>query len=486
MTRKFYTRLDVRLTLTIAVTLFVVFAFSSYTLITVFTNSEIDKTKESCLFLSSLIIKNLEHFMLTRDLKGVESFFESISKSAEIHGANIMNGDGLIVFSTDKKAIGRHIPANILKEIKETEGVFLEDFKEKEKIFSVLRKIENKKQCFGCHKSNKKIIGILNINYTFKEAWLHLKDLRNAMILSAVVSMGFIAVVLYIFNNLFIYRRIHKFDRMVEKIRQGDLEVSDTFRIKDELGTLGDSFNAMVKSLKMTKKEVEEQHQKLLAQSEKLASIGQLASGIAHEIQNPLAGISGALKVIHSEMKEGESNKEILKMILEQVNRLSKTAGDLLSFARPSVPKKVTSNLNEIIEQTVFFVQQQAEVQGIEIKKDLNKNQLKASVDPELMKQVFLNIMLNGIQAMKKGGTLFISSKIRNSDSMIEINFTDTGMGIKEEDKRKIFNPFFTTKHKGTGLGLYIVKNIVESHNGELRVNSEPGKGTTFTILLPV
>jgi len=486
MKRNFYTRLDFRLTLVIAITLFVVFAFSSYTLITIYTKSEIERIKKSCIFLSDLIVKNLEHFMLTRDIEGVKNFFESVSKSGEVHGANIMNEDGVIVFSTNKIVVGTKLPSEALETVKNSEGVFVEDFNKKQKIFSVLRKIENKKECFGCHKKETKIIGILNINYTFNEAWQDIKGLQNIMILSAVVSMGFIAFVLYMFNNLFIYRRIKKFDRMVEKIKQGDLEVRDTFRIKDELGTLGDSFNEMVRSLKVAKQEVEEQHKKLLAQSEKLASIGQLASGIAHEIQNPLAGISGALKVIHSEMKEGDSNKGILGMILEQVKRLSKTAGDLLSFARPSVPKKVASNLNEIIEQAIFFIKQQAEVQGIEINKDLDKNPLIASVDPELMKQVFLNIMLNGMQAMKKGGALSISSKIKKEDSKVEISFTDTGAGIKEEDRKKIFNPFFTTKHKGTGLGLYIVKNIIESHNGELRVNSEPDKGTSFTVILPV
>src|SRR4030065_949379 len=332
MKQKFYTRLGFRMTLTIGVILFLVFAFSSYTLIRIFTNDEIERSKKNCLFLSDMIIQNLEHFMVSRDISGVRNFFNTISKSEEIHGASIIASNGVIFFSTNPKAVGMKIPLELLDTVENTDKVFIEDFRKNEKVFSVLRRIENKKECFECHGRDKKILGVLNINYTFKDSWARVLYLRNTMIVSAVVSMGFIAVVLYFFNNLFIYRRIHKLNRMVEKVKEGDLDTKDTFRVKDELGNLGDSFNDMVKSLKLAKQELEEQHQKILIQSEKLASIGQLASGIAHEIQNPLAGISGALKVIHSEMNDEDSNKEVLKMILEQVTRLSKTAGDLLSF----------------------------------------------------------------------------------------------------------------------------------------------------------
>lgn len=492
MKQKFYTRLGFRMTLTIGVILFLVFAFSSYTLIKIFTNDEIERTKKNCLFLSDLIIQNLEHFMVSRDIAGVRNFFNTISKSAEIHGASIIASDGVIYFSTNSKAVGKKIPLELLDSAKNTDKVFIEDFRKNEKVFSVLRRIENKKECFECHGRDKKNLGVLNINYTFRDSWAHLQYLRNAMIISAVVSMGFIAVVLYFFNNLFIYRRIYKLNRMVKRVKDGDLDTKDTFRVKDELGNLGDSFNDMVNSLRIAKKELEEQHQKILIQSEKLASIGQLASGIAHEIQNPLAGISGALKVILSEMKQENresrhrENIDIIEMIIQQINRLSKTAGDLLAFARPSIPKKVNVNLSEIIKQAIFFVQTQAEEQGIDIRKEFEKKSFDVSADPELMKQVFLNIMLNGMQAIKKGGVLSIDYNLNENKTMVEISISDTGPGIKEEDKGKIFNPFFTTKSKGTGLGLYNVKNIVESHNGEIKVSSRAGSGTTFTIVLPV
>ncbi|OGL46781.1 MAG: hypothetical protein A2W05_04355, partial [Candidatus Schekmanbacteria bacterium RBG_16_38_10] len=422
MKQKFYTRLGFRMTLTIGIILFLVFAFSSYTLIGIFTNDEIERTKKNCLFLSDLIIQNLEHFMISRDIAGVRNFFNTISKSAEIHGASIIASNGVIFFSTNPKTVGMKIPLELLDSVKNADKVFLEDFRKNEKIYSVLRRIENKKECFECHGRGKKIIGVLNINYTFKDSWTRVLYLRNTMVVSAVVSMGFIAVVLYFFNNLFIYRRINKLNRMVERVKGGDLNTKETFRVKDELGNLGDSFNDMVKSLKLAKQELEEQHKQILIQSEKLASIGQLASGIAHEIQNPLAGISGALKVIHSEMNDEDSNKEVLKMILEQVTRLSKTAGDLLSFARPSVPKKISVNLNEIIKQAIFFIQKQAEEQEIKIRKEFEKKSLDILVDPELMKQVFLNIMLNGMQAIKKGGVLSVDYNVNENKTMVEIS----------------------------------------------------------------
>lgn len=224
--------------------------------------------------------------------------------------------------------------------------------------------------------------------------------------------------------------------------------------------------------------------QRMLAESEKLAAIGQLATNVAHEIKNPLTGIAGVIRVFETQLSSDPEAKEILGEVYEQINRLDRTLNQLVNFARPAPPKMVECSLNDLVEGTLALVSPNARKQKVLIETHLDPELPPTIVDPDQMQQIFINLMLNAIQAMPNGGRLSIQT-ISGQNGELVVKVSDTGCGIPHENLDKIFSPFFTTKARGTGLGLAIVKNVLSSHGGRVSVESTPGKGTTFTILLP-
>jgi signal transduction histidine kinase len=209
-----------------------------------------------------------------------------------------------------------------------------------------------------------------------------------------------------------------------------------------------------------------------------------MAANIAHEIKNPLTGALGALEIIMEDMPEGNSCIAIMQEIIVQLERINQAVNDLLSYAKPADPVFEKINLNEIIKRTLSLLESQIKAENIEVNLSLMKNIPILTADEKLIQQLFWNILLNAVQSMKNNGTLTIKTEKENSTVKIEIQ--DTGKGIPKDNYEKIFKPFFTNKHKGTGLGLAISKRIVDQHSGDISIESEVGKGTTFIITLPI
>lgn len=228
--------------------------------------------------------------------------------------------------------------------------------------------------------------------------------------------------------------------------------------------------------------------QNQLVHSEKLASIGRLAAGIAHEINNPLTGILTFAHLLIKDVPPDDPIHKDLEIIVKEANRCKLITQGLLDFARQTEPRRVPVNINRLIKDTVALVKNQASFQNIKIIEDLNLVLPLVMVDPNQIKQVFMNIILNAQEAMPQGGFLSISSDFSEDGRSIEIKFTDTGCGIPEEHMGKIFDPFFTTKKtgKGTGLGLAISYGLIKRHRGNIEVESQERKGTTVIIKLPV
>jgi signal transduction histidine kinase len=242
----------------------------------------------------------------------------------------------------------------------------------------------------------------------------------------------------------------------------------------------------MVVRLDAAKTELEQLHFQQLERVDRLASIGEMAAGIAHEIKNPLAGISAAVTIIRDDLVSGDPRAEILSEVIQQVQRLDKTVNDLLFFGKPSLPELACVDVNSILNKTVTFASQHRGVMNIVKKLNLATNLPPVYVDDKQMQQVFLNIILNAFQAMADGGTLTITTgrTTRDEREFVRIDVADTGSGIPPQILEKIFSPFFTTKAQGTGLGLPICSKLIHLHNGEIRVASDD-HGTVFTIELP-
>jgi len=225
------------------------------------------------------------------------------------------------------------------------------------------------------------------------------------------------------------------------------------------------------------KKEVE--------RNQRLASIGRLAAGIAHEIRNPLSSIKGFATYFKERYQDVPEDKKTAEIMVQEVERLNRVIGQLLEFSRPIKLNKVRADIHEMITHSLTMVQKQAEDRGVAITTNLSPAIEEVSLDPDRISQVLLNLYLNALEAMEQGGTLHIGLFLDKECGRVKIVVSDTGIGIKEEDLVHVFDPYFTTKQSGTGLGLAIVHRIIEAHKGEVKVESEVGKGTTVTIILP-
>ncbi|MDD2469163.1 MAG: ATP-binding protein, partial [Desulfobulbus sp.] len=222
-----------------------------------------------------------------------------------------------------------------------------------------------------------------------------------------------------------------------------------------------------------------------IRRKEKLAAIGDLAAGVAHEIRNPLSSIKGIASYYKAKFADGSEDKEMAGVMIEETDRLNRVISELLEFARPSKLNLKLSDLNELLKHSARLIQQEATVKNIQIHLNLTPDAVEAEVDPDRLTQCFLNLYLNALQAMKNGGQLAIASATR-VDGSVSIDIKDNGSGISTDDLSKIFDPYFTTKPKGTGLGLAIVHKIIEAHHGQIKARSIIGQGTVFSIILPL
>jgi two-component system NtrC family sensor kinase len=349
-----------------------------------------------------------------------------------------------------------------------------------------------------------KIIGILYVGMLEKPYI----DTTTRVMLTFTFMASLCVVLLLIILYFSTTRIINPLQRMVvatQEIAKGDLSHKVGVKSRDEIGYLAESFNQMTAKLKEAnealvewgktlEKKVEERTKELreaqasLIQSEKLASLGKLAAGIAHEINNPLGGILIYSHLLLEDIDKKNPHYENLKKIVKETSRCKDIVKGLLEFARPKEPEMSPVNINEVVDSSLAIMERQALFQNIAIKKSYAPDLPKIVGDGAQLQQVFMNIILNAAEAMNGTGSLTICTSLNKDGSFIEVSIADTGHGIRDEDKQRIFEPFFTTKEvgKGTGLGLSISYSIVQKHQGIIEVQSEIEKGSTFTVKLPV
>jgi two-component system sensor histidine kinase HydH len=225
---------------------------------------------------------------------------------------------------------------------------------------------------------------------------------------------------------------------------------------------------------------------KEIARNQRLASVGRLAAGVAHEIRNPLSSIKGLATYFKERYRENPDDQQIANIMIQEVDRLNRVVGQLLDFARPVKISRKSTPIKTFIEDSLKLVEVQAADKNINIETHFPAQMHPIFVDPDRLNQVLLNLYLNAIESMDDGGKLDVWISNSEYQNSIEIKVADNGSGISPEDLAHIFDPYFTTKAAGTGLGLAIVHNIVEAHGGKVKVDSKIGEGAIFTIHLPL
>jgi two-component system NtrC family sensor kinase len=348
------------------------------------------------------------------------------------------------------------------------------------------------------------VIGMLSVGLMEKTY----TSIRNSVILSffLLATIGFLLIIgitYYMIRN--ITRPLGEMVFATRNISAGRFDQEVQSNSPGEIALLADSFNAMLKSLRQMKGDLEEWGRTLeekvkqrteelvamqarVAQSERLASLGMLAAGVAHEINNPLGGILALTGLTVEDMKQDDPNRETLEEVIRQTERCRDIVRGLLEFSRQSKANTEPINLNRVLEDTLSLLAKQALFFNIDVVRNLEPDLPAVMADKSQFQQVFMNILVNAVQAMDERGTITIASRHDRAGRSVEVAISDTGHGIPTEQINRIFDPFFTTKEsgRGTGLGLSIAYGIVSTHHGAISARSEEGKGSTFTIRMPV
>ena len=294
------------------------------------------------------------------------------------------------------------------------------------------------------------------------------------------IFVGIISVVLVYLASKIITDPINHMMEVIRKVKKGRLDERIEVDSNDELGELGAAFNRMTQMIQRNK-----EMEATLAQQGKMASLGVLSSGVAHEINNPLGVILGYASYIEGRIDESDPNYHYIHEIKRESKRCKKIVQDLLSYARTPKPTMEDTDIDALLDQIVDFAANHTDMYHVTVVKEFAGNLPHIQVDGDQMRQVAINLILNAGSAMEKGGKLVVSSSL-DGEGYVVIRFADNGAGIAPENLEKIFEPFFTTKVKGTGLGLAITKQIVEQHQGKITIASVVGEGTTVTVRLPV
>ncbi len=331
-------------------------------------------------------------------------------------------------------------------------------------------------------------------------------DLRNRVLATFAGIAGLCALLLLGLLAFVAGRITRPLAVMVEatgKIAQGDLRHRVALQGQDEIGLLARSFNRMTDELSLAhedltqwgrtlERRVEERTRELrdtqdqLVVSEKLASLGKIAAGVAHEINNPLTSILLNVHLLLERPGRDAAQAETLGLIADETTRCAGIVRGLLEFARQTPSQAAPADINDVVERTLLLLEKQASVRNIAIEKGLDRSLPPIEIDRNKIQQVFSNLAINACEAMPGGGTLTVASRMSRDGTHVEISFTDTGMGIARENIPRLFDPFFTTKSFGTGLGLSVSYGIIRGRGGTIRVRSEVGKGTVFTVRIPL
>ncbi len=327
---------------------------------------------------------------------------------------------------------------------------------------------------------------------------------RTLITFLGIAALG---ILLIIFFSIHLAKRIanplQRLEDISRKITEGDYDHEFKAKGPIEIEHLAGSLNTMARQIETEKRELEEwantlerkveeraeEMKKINAQlfrSEKLASLGKLAAGVAHEINNPLTGILTNSSLLLEDFDKDDPRREDVEVMVNETIRCREIVKRLLDFARQTKPQKRLANINALIDNIILLVRNQASFRNITIEKRLGDQLPELLIDPDQVQQVFVNIILNAAEAMAKGGRLEVVSQLSRDGRSIAVAFSDTGPGIPEAHRERIFDPFYTTKEHGTGLGLSISYGIIEQHGGTISVESTVGAGSTFTIQLPI
>ncbi len=412
-----------------------------------------------------------------------EEFILNIARQQPLRNVRVIGADGVITVSSD--------PGDVDKIFSEP-NILLPDssfanylrVKNGKSVITSISPFYRTQECASCHAGSEKVLGYINVDIAADEIESGIDKAQRWIVASSLfVAIIFIGTAFGV-HFRFVKRRTRQLAVGISQLAEGNFSYRIESKQRDELAVLASQINRLGDQLNHMKQELEKSHQSELERAERMASVGELAASIAHEIRNPVAGISSAMQVLSSELPPGDERAVIFDEIVHQTQRVNRAVNDLLSYARPSTPELSVGSINEPFLRALVLMEAQQHAAKVEIVRQIEPNLPPVLLDADQMKQVFVNLVMNALQAMHNGGILTLRTYTEGEDVIVEV--ADNGPGIPENVIHDIFKPFFTTKHQGTGLGLSICRSIIESHCGRMEVKSIKGEGATFRITLPI
>lgn len=463
--------------------------------------------------------KSTRYGMLTFQQLLIQQTVEAIGSAEGIIKIRMVDGRGKIAYSSIKEEKGTMPGKNESvcmlchsnsRKAMEMPSSSIKMGADGYRVLNILQPIYNEPACYtsSCHVHPKEysILG-------FAEADISLaildKAIKKQELAITAYVLGFICLLSVVLCTILwnlVSTPLSVLTHGMERVAAGELDHTVRIDTKDEMGELATAFNAMTSDLKKAKnelvewgntleKKVEEKTEEIrkaqakLIHSEKLASLGRMAAGVAHEINSPLTGIVTFGHLLLKKFPEGSQDREDIEVIIEQANRCSNIIKGLLGFARATSAEKGPININDIVNSSLNMVRHKADFFNIRVVLELDESLPPIKADASQIQQVFLNMIINAADAMEGKGTFTVTTRKvdENGVPFVEVEFNDSGPGINEKDIPKLFEPFFTTKPvgKGTGLGLAVSHGIIQDHGGRIRVRSTLGKGTSFFVRLP-
>jgi len=432
-----------------------------------------------------IFYSGLDHSMMHSHEKDIQHIIEQISSSKIIDHIRVFNEPGVILYSSDTTDIGNNmqkIAPHHLEESLDKRSIFL---MEERNVYSATLPIINKPSCQKCHNEMPNIAYLdLDADFTRAEINFYTGSIHFIFLAIAVIIVLFFGF--YFLFNHFINKRLANFIAALDGVEGGNLPVHIPVIKEDEFGMLEGHFNRMVENLRQSNDKIDELHSEQLQRADKLVTLGELAAEMAHEINNPAGIIMSRADYLQMESQKTQEIQKYtgdLDVILKQTEKISKITGNILKYSR-KLPREFRSfNLVQSVENSLSMLEPRMKKKGIKITKKFNTDTCNLIGDPQQIEQVLINLINNAIDAMQDFGELTVIIE-RNDVNDCQLLVKDTGEGIDEHSLKHIFTPFYTTKspERGTGLGLYIVRNICKNHGADIDCQSSVGEGTTFTI----
>ncbi len=429
------------------------------------------------------VLEAIKLGMCQSSLDSVSMMLRDQAINPDVEEIKLIDVEGKTVAS----ASGRNLPS--IAPLKEIDSVLQRESRlvsSDGKVLTILRPVMNSPQCQNCHAGTDGILAYLEISSSFDPSEGSNVGFLAVTVSMAVISVLLLSLVLWYLQRRFIQIPLSSLGGAIQTAMDGDVSARAVAIGDDEIARLAISFNQLVDRLDGAQRGLEAAHEKEMEHADRLATVGELASGIAHEIKNPLAGIYATIQLQLEGTALDGHDREIIEEMSIQVQRIDKAVRDLLSYACPTSPEFKKGDLNENVARCISFVTPLAEKQGTVISSELDPGVPAVFLDGVLLDQVFVNILMNALQALKNSGSIMVTSSYDEQQKMIRISLSDNGPGLPDNVREQIFKPFFTTKHRGSGLGLSICRKNIERHRGTLEVQSQTGVGTRFVIQLPV